>query len=53
MQVETFGDGLIWGAIALIQVAAILFVIMTGDPIDEIDERKPHEATDLGSAPAT
>lgn len=37
MAVESFGDGVIWALIAALQVAAILFVILTGDRIDHLD----------------
>lgn len=51
MQVESFGDGLIWAAIALIQVVVIVYVIRTGDPADEAHEADSPQRTGAESAP--
>jgi hypothetical protein len=55
MQVESFGDGLLWLGIALIQVIAIVWVIRTGDPIDHLAEsdvegQRPQETADVRPA---
>jgi hypothetical protein len=45
MQVETFGDGVIWAVIALLQLVAIVVVILTGDRIDNLaDGDGPEDA---------